>query len=324
MAAKVAALFQTGMWLSRRALYHDLIRRGLMDVFASAPAPIFAPPPSPPPAPVPVPSAGPPTADAPAEPSASHRLRGRGGRPPRPLVETEKKNLSVATPVGAGAATAEAGPISIPPQPVPQKDGHRSPASAASAPAAGIHTESTWTCPACKGEFPLEERWVHKPKCPGKGPGGGTERRTEGTEGPPESEKLAAHPSGVSGPLRDSAAFEVPKVECGRCGELVETTAAAREAHFKKCPPDAPAEKVLESGDPRKPLDVNRVLARVRAYLTDARRHGDVLPYLTALVQKAVEDQGFDEPSDAEAREIVKALAHRDSEVERALRKVVA
>ena len=34
----------------------------------------------------------------------------------------------------------------------------------------------------------------------------GTERRTEGTEGPPESAKLALQTSGVTGPLRDAAA----------------------------------------------------------------------------------------------------------------------
>ena len=171
LAAKVAALFETGMWSSKRALYHDLIRRGLMEVLASAPVPALVPRSPPPPAPTAIPSVGPPASDAQVEPSASHRPRRRSGRPSRPPERAEKEVLVPANPVGAGAASVEAVEPSIPPTAVPgtTRDGGSSPASATTAPAALVRPEATWTCPACKGTFPLEEMWVHKPKCPAVG-----------------------------------------------------------------------------------------------------------------------------------------------------------
>ncbi len=254
LAAKVTALFRTGMWSSKRALYHDLIRRGLMEVLASAPTSVPVPPASPPPAPAAVPSEGPSTADAQAEPSASRRPRSRSGRPPRPPADVENERVSLPNPVDAGAVTAEAVEPSIPPTAVPgtTRDGGSSSAPATSAPAVGIHPEATWTCPACKGAFSLEERWVHKPKCPAAG-------------------------SSVPG---------VPLPGFSR-------------------------------------IDTERLRDRILGSLRDAGRSPNPRAYLIALVQRAVEDQRLPPPSDAEAGRMIEALARRDPEVDRLLRRVV-
>jgi len=76
---------------------------------------------------------------------------------------------------------------------------------------------STWTCPMCGVTMPSEDRTWHGPMC----------------EGRPVVARVAR-------PMKEDLGFEAPKVKCARCGELVETTASARDAHFKTCPPDPP------------------------------------------------------------------------------------
>ena len=130
--------------------------------------------------------------------------------------------------------------------------------------------------------------------------------------------------------------------------------AEAREAHFKICPPNeggpsqardggkgggsrseipGAREQLRQGADAKEfsaasgtvpRLDPERILARVKSHLTDARRNEDPLGYLAAVVQHVHEEQGLPEPSDDEAREIVRALAHREPAVERVLDKVVA
>ena len=253
LAAKVAALFETGMWSSKRALYHDLIRRGLMEVLASAPVQALVPPSPPPPAPTAIPSMGPRASDAQAESSASHRPRRRSGRPSRTPERAEKESLVPANSVGAGAASVEAVEPSIPPAAVPgtTRDGGSSPASATTAPATLARPEATWTCPACKGTFPLEERWVHKPKCPAVGsaapevPVPGPSRIDE--------ERLRDR---LRGSLRDASRSSNPRAY------LIALIPRGVEEQRLPSPSDAEAARMLEALARRDP-DVGRLLRGV-------------------------------------------------------------
>ncbi len=253
LAAKVAALFETGMWSSKRALYHDLIRRGLMEVLASVPAPVPVPSVSPPPAPAAIPSVGPSASDAQAEPSASHRPRRRSGRPSRASEGAEKEVLAPANPVGAGAASVEAVEPSIPPTAVPgtTRDGGSSSASATTAPAALVRPEATWTCPACKGTFPLEERWVHKPKCPGVGSAGPEVPVPEPSS--VDEERLRDR---IRASLRDAGRSPDPRAY------LIALVQRAFEEQRLPPPSDAEAVRMLEALARRDP-DVGRLLRGV-------------------------------------------------------------
>ncbi len=55
-----------------------------------------------------------------------------------------------------------------------------------------------------------------------------------------------------------SFGWRAPTVRCERCGKDVETTAEAREAHFKECPPD-----------PEPELDLDALAADLRARLRE-------------------------------------------------------
>lgn len=61
------------------------------------------------------------------------------------------------------------------------------------------------------------------------------------------------------------------------------------------------------------------LLTRLKVFARDAGQARDPLAYFAAIVQKAYTDSGYAEPSDQEARELVKALAAREPSIERVL-----
>ena len=69
--------------------------------------------------------------------------------------------------------------------------------------------------------------------------------------------------------------------------------------------------------------DVDRMVRFVKMFVHGAREQpGDRTAYLAAAVQAAHRDQGLPEPSEQEAREIVRALANRDPSIEHVLEAV--
>ncbi len=101
------------------------------------------------------------------------------------------------------------------------------------------------TCPKCGMAFPPGAIWDHKATC--RGPASASP--------PPEAPAFAVPATGWDRPA-SSFGWTPPTVRCPRCGKDVETTAAAREAHFKECPPD-----------PEPELDVAALVEELRARL---------------------------------------------------------
>lgn len=335
-----------GVYKSKRALLHDLLRRGMISwtreftSSGSAPqgaAPRRTPAPEAPDLPMAVPSAA--SVDNSTTAGGAPPARQQKARRPSTLPEGAAQR-ALMDPEGArGKAEPEAVARPGPP----------------AAPATGQDTEAradvdagTRTCGACGATLRAGEEWIHRADCPGRprGPPAAGWRpkderalvgyvrsrmeagrldpktrgrweanprvwlvgmtqlgaRDQGAEEPSEQEawgwvravlvaqvplvgKLVAQVAEDAAPPRTAPA--VPKVTCARCGELVETSAAAREAHFKTCPPDPPAS------------DEDRLVEDVRARILARDSAGEALdPELErdlkiAAVQQLAQEHGL-------------------------------